>query len=120
MADRVLAITWGQTVRGREERALEVFNEAVGFYGRAAQEGRIEAFDVCILDPNARLNGFMTLKASREQLGALRADQGFRRLMADASLVVDELGIHEGACDQGVADQVALLQEAVGKVPQMT
>ncbi len=27
MADRVLFIGWGETVRGREERALEVFNE---------------------------------------------------------------------------------------------
>jgi hypothetical protein len=119
MADRVLAITWGQTVRGREDRGLEVFNEAVGFYGRAAQDGRIEAFDVCVLDPNARLNGFMTLKGSREQLSALRADREFRRLMADAALIVDELAMHDGSCDEGVADQVALLQEAVGKVPQM-
>jgi len=42
MADRILFIGWGATVRGREERGLEVFNQAVGFYGRCQQEGRIE------------------------------------------------------------------------------
>ena len=41
MADRVLFITWGEVVRGREERALEVFSESLGFYGRLQQDGRI-------------------------------------------------------------------------------
>jgi len=30
MADRVLFMSWGSPVPGREERGLEVFNEAIG------------------------------------------------------------------------------------------
>ena len=30
MADRVLFISWNAPVRGREERGLKVFNEAMG------------------------------------------------------------------------------------------
>ena len=55
MADRVLFISWRMVVRGREERALEVFNEALGLYGRMQQEGRIERFDVVLLEPNGEL-----------------------------------------------------------------
>ena len=33
MAERMLFIGWGQVARGREERALEVFNETLGLYG---------------------------------------------------------------------------------------
>ena len=53
MADRLLFIGWGPPVRGREERALEVFNESVGLYGRLQQDGRIDSFDVSLLRPNA-------------------------------------------------------------------
>ena len=58
MADRVLFIGWGTPVRGREERALEVFNESLGLYGRMQQEGRIESFDVTLLgaNPSQRLH----------------------------------------------------------------
>ncbi len=66
MADRMLFIGWGTPVRGREERGLEVFNEAIGFYGRMQQEGRIERFDVVLLDPNAELNGYIELYGSPE------------------------------------------------------
>ena len=45
MADRLLFISWGSVVAGREEIALEVFNESVGLYGRLQQDGRIEGFD---------------------------------------------------------------------------
>jgi hypothetical protein len=30
MADRVLVINWGQTVRGREQHGLEVFEACLG------------------------------------------------------------------------------------------
>ena len=55
MADRLLFLSWGAPVRGREERSLEVFNASMGLYGRLQQEGRIEGFDVALMTPNAAL-----------------------------------------------------------------
>jgi hypothetical protein len=119
MADRMLFIGWGAPVPGREERGLDVFNEAVGLYGRMQQEGRIERFDVALLQPNAELNGFITLHGSAEQLGAIREDAEFQRMMVAASLIVDGLRQIDGVTNEGVAEQMALYQDAVGKVPQM-
>ena len=118
MADRLLYIGWYSPSRGREERALEVFNESVGYYGRLQQEGRIERFDVCFLLPNGELGGFFQLFGSVDQINAVREDQEFQRLMTDANLAVDGIRIHSGLTGQGVADQVALYQEAIQKVPQ--
>ncbi|HEY2440189.1 MAG TPA: hypothetical protein VGI07_08165 [Solirubrobacteraceae bacterium] len=118
MADRVLFISWSTPVRGREERGLEVFNEAVGLYGRMQQEGRIEGFDVVLLDPNGALNGYIELRGSAAQITEVRADQEFRRVTADAALVVDELRILDGYCNEGIARQMALYQEAVARIPQ--
>ena len=119
MADRVLFIGWGENVRGREERGLEVFNEAMGMYGRMQQEGRIEKFDVCLLDPHGGgLSGFIALHGSAEQLAELQNDEEFRRNLVNASLIVDELGVISGYINEGVAPEVAMYQEAIAKVPQ--
>jgi len=68
MADRVLFIGWGTPVRGREERALEVFNESVGLYGRMQQDGRIESFDVMLFGANTALGGCMLLRGDAAQI----------------------------------------------------
>lgn len=118
MADRVLVISWGEPVRGREERALEVFNEAVGMAGRFQQDGRIESFDVVLLDPNSELAGYMQLHGSSEQIAALREDDEFVRNTVDASLIVENLRHNTGYTNEGVARQMGLYQEAIAKVPQ--
>jgi hypothetical protein len=119
MADRLLFIGWGSPVRGREERALEVFNETVGLYGRMQQDGRIESFEITLLSPNAILNGFMELKGTAAQMAALREDDEFLRIIADASLIVEDLNVVPGYANQGVATQMGIYAEAIAKVPQL-
>ena len=41
MADRALFVGFGTQVRGREERAVAVFNEFVAMFGRMQSDGRI-------------------------------------------------------------------------------
>ena len=119
MADRALFIGWGENVTGREERGLEVFNEAMGMYGRMQQDGRIEKFDVCLLDPHGGgLGGFILLQGSAEQLAAIQDDPEFRSNLADASLIVRELGAVNGYINEGIAPEMAIYQEAISKVPQ--
>jgi len=118
MADSVLMITWGPPVHGREERGLDVFNEAMGLYGRLQQEGRIESFDVAILEPNGLMDGFIALRGSAEQLSALRQDEEFRRTTVDASLIVEDLQLIVGSTGEGVAREMAMYSEAISKVPQ--
>jgi hypothetical protein len=118
MADRVLFIGWGTPVHGREERGLEVFNESIGLYGRMQQDGRIESFDVVLLDPNGSLNGYMELSGSTAQLDAIRQDEDFRRLLVDASLIVEDLRVMHGSCNEGIARDMAIYQEAIAQVPQ--
>lgn len=118
MADRVLLIGWGAPVRGAEERGLEVFNEALGIVGRMQQEGRVEAFHVVLLDPNTDLNGYIEVKGTAAQISAVRQDEEFQRNMIDASLIVDDLRVIEGYADEGVARQLSLYKQAIGRVPQ--
>jgi hypothetical protein len=118
MANRVLVISWGTPVRGREERGLEVFDEAIGLFGKMQQDGRIERFDVVLLRPNGELNGYIELHGSAEQLDAVRRDEQFERNTAQAALVVDGLRHTEGITDDEIARQMGLYREAVAGVPQ--
>lgn len=118
MADRCLTITWKDPARGAEARALEVFNEALGILGRRQQEGSIESFDVALLDPNDTLSGYLMIRGSREQIDALRGDEEFRRNTVEATLCVDGIAHLEGSCNEGVAADMAMYEQAISAVPQ--
>ncbi|MGA9856905.1 MAG: hypothetical protein WBQ18_03530 [Solirubrobacteraceae bacterium] len=118
MADRVLFISWSTPVRGSEERGLEVFNATLGLYGRMQQDGRIEAFDVMLFEPNGAINGCIQIHGSAEQIAAARQDEEFQRMTIDAALIVDDLRLVDGYANEGVARQMGMYQEAIAKVAQ--
>jgi hypothetical protein len=118
MADRVVFISWGQVVRGREERAMENFNETIGLYGQMQQDGRIESFDVVLLNPSAGMDGYLALHGSADQLAALKEAEDFQRQLASATLIVDDIKMVDGYTGPGIAKQMEIYQEAISKVPQ--
>jgi hypothetical protein len=118
MADSCLHISWTGVVPGREERALDVFNESVGLYGRLQQEGKIESFNVCLLDSNPGIDGYFELRGSQQQMDAVRAMDEFRDAMADATMIATDMAITNGVCNEGVAREIERFQRAMGKVPQ--
>jgi hypothetical protein len=115
MAEKVLFISWGENVAGREERGLEVFNETVGMYGRMQADGRIESFDVVLLEPNA---GYLEVRGSAEQLAVLRESDEFLRSMTDASLIVHDMKVAEGYTGTAIPRILEIYQQAITKVPQ--
>jgi hypothetical protein len=119
MANRVLFQCWGEPVHGREQHGLEVFNEALAFYGEIQGEGRIESFDVCLLEPNGFVDGYVALRGSAEQLNALRDDMRFRRLTFEAGMIVKELRHISGFTGEGIGEIMPLYEEAVSHAPQM-
>jgi hypothetical protein len=117
MADRALFVGFGTPVRGREERAVAVFNEFVAMFGRMQSDGRIEGMDVTLLDPHGGdLGGFFLAHGSAAQCAALQNDEEFRRAVVDASLIVENLGVVPAATGEGVGPEMAMYSEAVGKL----
>jgi hypothetical protein len=117
MADRALFIGFGAPVRGREERAVEVFNEFVEMFGRMHSDGRIASMEVSLLDPHGGdLGGFFMVGGSAEQCAALTNDEEFRRATIDASLIVENFGVVPAATGDGVGKEMAMYMDAVKKV----
>ncbi len=116
MADRMLFIGWKAAARGREDRALEVFNEAVGILGRKQQDGAIESFDIALLAPNEALAGFMKIEGTAAQITALREDPEFLQNTVDAELAVDGIQHIDGWTNEGVAAQMDLFAQGIARV----
>jgi hypothetical protein len=117
MADGALFIGWGAPITGREAKGLEVFNEALQYYGRLQQDGRIKSFDVGLLEPHGGdLNGFILLRGDREQLNQLHLDEEFERLTTRASLIVERIGVVNVATGDDLQRAIGVYQQAIGDV----
>jgi hypothetical protein len=117
MTDRAVFVGFGAPVRGREERAVEVFGQFVEMFGRMQSDGRIEGMDVTLLDPHGGdLGGFFMVHGTADQCAALTNDEEFRRASIDASLIVDNFGVVPAATGEGVGREMAMYNEAVQKV----
>jgi hypothetical protein len=94
MADGGLFIGWGETVRGRESQALEVFNQTMAYFLGLQADGVIESVEPVFLEPHGGdLGGFFLVRGEPEKLAVLRVDMQFAEMMARAGLVVDGLGV---------------------------
>jgi hypothetical protein len=108
MADAALFIGWGQVVRGREKRAVQVFNESVEYWGGLQSDGKIDDFEVVLLTPHGGdLQGFALLRGSEDQISGLRADEEFQRRVARADMIVDAQGVVDALIGEGIARGMA-------------
>ncbi len=119
MAGESLFLGWGQVVRGREQLALQVFQEAVSYYGKLQQEGQIEKFEAYLLDPHGGdLAGFFLIHGERSALDAVRSNEEFRRLLVRAGSVIDNLGLVGAFSGDALGEQMALFGERAQELPQ--
>jgi hypothetical protein len=114
MADDALFIGWGEVVRGRERKAIEVFNESLQYYAQLQQDGKVESVEPWFLAPHGGdLAGFILLRGASQQLAELRIDDEFERLTARAGMVVGGLGVVGAYLGDGLERAIGLYRQAV-------
>lgn len=117
MADAALFVGWGAVVRGREQRALEVFNEALQYYADLQRKKEIESFEVVLLEQHGGdLNGFVLIRGEEDRLAKLRTDQEFQRRIIRAQLIVDDVGVVAGLIGNGITRGMADYMAEVEKL----
>jgi hypothetical protein len=115
MADDALFIGWGEVVRGRESKAVEVFNESIEYYGRLQQDGKVEGFEAWFLGPHGGdLGGFVLLRGDREQLDEVQRSPEFERIQTRASMIVDRTGTVNAYTGEALGRLMGQFQEAAG------
>ena len=113
MADEALFIGWGEVVRGRERKALEVFNESIDYYGQLQQEGKIQSVEAWFLAPHGGdLDGFILLRGEREQLDEVQRSPDFERLQTRAGMIVDRTGTVNAYTGEALGRLMGQFEEA--------
>ncbi len=117
MSDDALFLGWGEVVRGREGKAVEVFNESIEYYAKLQQEGKLESFEPWFLGPHGGdLDGFILLRGERAQLDEILSSPEFETLQVRVGLIVDRLGVVPAATGESLARQMGQFQEAAGDI----
>jgi len=111
MAGDGLFLSWGPVVRGREIKALEVFQETLTYYGTLQQEGKIESFEPVLIAPHGGdLAGFILLRGARASLDEIRNSDEFRRLVTRAAMIVDNISVLDAYTGEALAAQMAVFR----------
>jgi len=108
MAGDALFLGWGPVVRGRELKALDVFQETLTYYGKLQEDGKIDSFEPVLLTPHGGgLAGFILLRGARAALDEVRSSEGFQTLVARAGAIVDEIGVIDAYTGEALGKQMA-------------
>ncbi len=114
MAKGMLFIGWGEVIPGREQKALQVFGEAMQYYTSLQQQGLIDSFEPVILEPHGGdLSGFVLLRGDREKLEELRATPEYLRMTNRTQLVVQNLGLVSAVSGEELQATLADYQQQV-------
>jgi hypothetical protein len=117
MADAGLFIGWGSVVRGREQEAVELFNELLGYFGRLQEDGTVESFEPVFLEPHGGdLGGFVLVRGDAEKLSALRVSDEFVRYTIRALLHVENFGVVGADMAERLQSQMAFYTEQIGAI----
>jgi hypothetical protein len=121
MAEAALFVGWGSPIPGREAKGLEVFNEALAYQGDRQQAGEIESFEVAFLTPHGgELSGFILIRGSEDQIGALLRREDFLRINTRAAMVVEGFGVVPAVLGEELGRQISIYQEAIAEMEQAT
>jgi len=119
MAGEALFVGWGQVVRGREQLALEVFQETIAYYGKLQEEGQIESFEAFLLTPHGGdLAGFLIMHGEQSALDTVRSSPEFIRAITRAASVVDNVGVVTAYTGEALGQMMAVFGEVSATLPQ--
>lgn len=119
MAGEAVFVGWGQVVRGREQRALQVFQDTIAYYGKLQADGQISSFDAFLVAPHSGdLAGFIILHGEQSALDSVRSSPEFMRTLTRAGSVVDNVGVVSAYTGEALGQVMGLFGEVAQDLPQ--
>jgi hypothetical protein len=90
--DAAIVISWGTSITGREGKSLEVFMDALTFWGKKAADGMCEPPETFLAEDGS--SGMVIIKGKSDALREItESDEGLM-LNAKAQLIVQDLKAH--------------------------
>ena len=104
MVDSAIVFKYTRAAPGREEKALELFSEALAFFGTASHEGKCEE-PLTFMGTSG--HSLMIIPGEFKQLTDLTMSEEFRELYTKVVFAVPDVSYEFGPYGQGVQDYMA-------------
>jgi hypothetical protein len=119
VAGEGLFLGWGEVVRGREQLALQVFQETIAYYSKLQEDGKIDSFEPVLLAPHGGdLAGFIMLYGEQGSLDSIRSSPEFLRLVTRAGAVVHNVGVVSAYRGEALGESMGIFGEVAQGLPQ--
>ena len=116
MSNDVVMVGWNRGVAGREQEAIELFGESIGFYEAQKKAGNLTSYEPFFFDPHGGdLNGFMLLRGDRAKLDALTASDEFTAITMKAVICLEGVGVIRGVTGETVQKRMGMYMNALPK-----
>jgi hypothetical protein len=88
MAQGALVFTWGSSVRGREQKSLDVFSESAAYWDDMVKNGRVSGHYPYF--STYRSGGMWIVHGELEVLAAIQQEQDYQRLMLRVQMIAED------------------------------
>ena len=113
-ANHAVLFGWNRVVPGSEQKALVLFQEAVGFWGQQQQAGNIESFEPFFLSPHGGdLNGFILVRGQPDKLNQILASDEYITIELRATLLLEGHGVIRAICGEEITRQMGIYQQLI-------
>lgn len=110
-ANTGVLIGWNRVVPGKEEQAIALFGEAMGFWGQQQQAGLIESFEPVFLAPHGGdLNGFFLIRGDADNLNQVMATDAYLVIETKANYLLDGHGVIKASFGDEIMRRVGIFQ----------
>jgi hypothetical protein len=114
MADYGVAVTWGDAKPGRDQKALELWADAVTQNEKAIADSRLERWDAIIFEPSGNPPaGVVRLYGTDEQIEAFIRSDDFQDTMLRGGLMLNNFGYRRFMTGDALAQGFARYAQAL-------
>src|SRR5438552_10596879 len=90
--EAALVTTWANAIPGRESKALEVFMDSLGFWGKQAADGKCSNPEVYLAQDGS--GGILIVRGRSDALREIAESDDGQKVIAKAQLIVQDLKSH--------------------------
>ena len=113
--DAAIVITWGGGIAGREGKGLEVFMDALTFWGKQAADGKCEQPEAFLAQDGS--GGMLIIRGKSDALREINESDDGLMLISKAQLIVQDLKSHwYFAGDEEIQTETSRFMQAVNEL----
>jgi hypothetical protein len=108
MADSAIIVRWGFGIPGREAKGLEVFQQAMSYFGGLVEKGELESSRTYLNETGNVWTdgGSMVLEGSDAQIDALQKSDEFRSMVLRGSHIANNFMVNRAATGNTIMKRV--------------